>query len=579
MGGYCNKILRVDLSNKKSKIEVLNENLQKEYIGGKGFGAKILYDELEGHIDPFSAENKLIIATGPLTGTIVPTANRYGIYFKSPLTGIFGESYSGGFFAPEIKRAGYDILIIEGKSDTPAYIKIQDESTEFADAKHLWGMDSYETQEALKKDFGAKFQIACIGPAGEKMVKFACICNGDRQAGRSGAGAVMGSKLLKAIGIQGTGKVNVAKEEVLSSLTKKILEAIPQELPLRKYGTSIMVDLENSLGTLPTRYWSKGSFEKADKINATTMEKEIVDRQNPCWKCPLVCGKLSIVKEGKYAGAKVDGPDYETIYALGSLCEIGDIKVIAKANELCDKFGIDTMTCGNVIALAMRAYELGKLKADIAPKFGDDDSVMLLIEKIAKREGLGETLALGVRGAAEKLGLQDIAVHVKGQELSGYDPRGLKGAGLMYVMSPRGACHNRSSVYALESRGVVDRFVIDGKAALVADWDERNVLIDSMIICNFIRAFIDVKTMGEFYQAVVGSDTNEESLREAAKRTVNMTRRFNTREGISKKDDMLPKYLIDNPLPSGYTITRSEIEKMAKEYYSIRGWSEDGIPK
>jgi aldehyde:ferredoxin oxidoreductase len=578
MNGYCEQILRINLSNKDVKTEPLSENVQNEFIGGKGFGSKILYDELKSDIDPLSPENKLIFATGPFTATTVPTANRYGVFFKSPLTKIFGESYSAGYFAPEIKRSGYDIVIIEGKSDSPTYLKIEDSSIEFLDATKLWGKDTYETQEILRKDLGPKFQVACIGQGGENLVNFACICNGDRQAGRCGAGAVMGSKLLKAIAIHGTGKVNVADETKLSTLVKKILEAIPKDLPMRKYGTSVMVDLENKLGTFPTRYWSKGVFEKADKINAEAMAKEIVERQNPCWRCPIVCGKLSHVREGKYAGTKVDGPDYETIYAFGGLCEIGDIKAIAKANELCDRFGIDTMSAGNLIAFAMKAYESGQLNTDYKLNFGDDDSVMMLIEKIAKKEGLGETLALGIKGAADKLGLQDIAVHVKGLEPAGYDPRGLKGSGLMYAVSTRGACHCRSSIYALESRGAVDRFATDGKAALQVNWEERLTLVDSLIICNFIRNFVDIKTMAELCEAVIGFNASEESLTKISKHIINQIRMFNIREGISSKDDVLPKYITENPLPSGYAINQSEVEKMVKEYYQLRGWSENGKP-
>ncbi len=584
MQGYCGKILRVSLSDKEVKIEPLNNKMMDTFIGGKGFGAKMLYEEVKPGIDPLGPENKLMIATGPFTGTAAPTANRYGVYFKSPLTGLFGESYSGGFFAPEMKRAGYDIIAVEGKSRSPVYLQIRDDSVELVGAQHLCGLDTRDTEEAIRKEMGdERIQVACIGPGGENLVRFACICNGWRQAGRCGAGAVMGSKKLKAIAIRGSRKVEVANKNGLISLTKEIVRRIPKDLGLTRYGTPTMVNMENELGTFPTRYWHKGSFDASDKINAETMAKEIVSEHRGCWGCTIRCGKLSVITEGKYAGTMVEGPDYETINAFGGLCEIGDIKAIAKANELCDRVGIDTMTTGNVIALAMDAYEAGRLKTDFPIKFGDPNIVLSLIEKIAMRKGIGQVLAEGVKKAAEELDLEDLAIHVKGLEPPGYDPRGLKGAGLSYVTSTRGGCHNRASVYALESRGQVDRFAVEGKAGLVVDWEEKLALLDSLIICNFMRGRVSWEELVKLYEAVTGRIKSEEVLRVAAQRMINLARSFNVREGISKKDDVLPKRFMEEPFSegnsAGIVISQDELEKMLTEYYSLRGWDEQGIPK
>ncbi|MBM4237260.1 MAG: aldehyde:ferredoxin oxidoreductase, partial [Euryarchaeota archaeon] len=342
-------------------------------------------------------------------------------FFRSPLTGIWGESYSGGHLGPHIKKAGYDVVIIKGKARSPTYLTVVDDAVSFRDASGLWGRNTMETEDSVRKEMGEeKAKIMTIGPAGENLVRFACVCNDYyRQLGRTGAGAVMGSKNLKAIAFLGSGEVELADEDKFASVVKEVQARIPKDGPMTKFGTPAMVSARNALGAFPTHYWQRGYFDAHGGINALAMGKEILDRNKACWNCPVACGKMSSVKDGKYRGVTVEGPEYETIFAFGGLCDIGDIKAIAKANEVCDRLGLDTITAGNVIGFAMRAFELRKLDSSFPIRFGDEEVAMKLLEMIAQRQDLGDILADGVRAAAKTLGLDDIAVHVKGLEPPG----------------------------------------------------------------------------------------------------------------------------------------------------------------
>ena len=585
MDGYSGTSLRIDLTSGQVKRESIPDEDLVTYIGGKGLGTKTLYKELESGIDPLSPKNKLILTVGPFTATIIPTVSRHGLFFKSPLTGVYGESYSGGFFAPEVKKAGYEMIIIEGKAPKPTYVSIIDDSVELKDARHFWGLDSHETEDGVKREVGDKaVRVSAIGPGGEKLVRFACISNDyGRQAGRGGAGAVMGSKNLKALAVRGTKKTKVHDEEKLRSYVTELLQKLPKDLPLRNVGTPIMVDLENKLGTFPTHYWHKGFFKDHTSINAEAMKK-IVVRNKACFNCPIACGKLVSVTDGKYAGTEVEGPEYETIYAFGGLCEIADIKAIAKANDLCDRLGIDTMETGNMIALAMEACEVGKMKMDLKIKFGDTDAAIDMIQKIGKCEGpAGTLLSQGVREAAKLLDMPETAIHVKGQSPAGYDARGLKGMGLGYAVGPAGASHLRSNIYAPESRGVIDRFATEGKPAFLKNLEDRMAILDSAICCHFGRdLFFTWNDLPKLFEFVTGRPTTEAELHEKANAIITNARRFGTRDGMSRKDDMLPRRFMEEPLPEGGSqgsvVKKEELDKMLNEYYALRGWNAEGKP-
>jgi aldehyde:ferredoxin oxidoreductase len=585
ISGYAGRILRIDLTRQKFSFESLDQQMAKDYIGGKGFGVKMLFDELPKGTDPLGPENKLIFTVGPFTATPIPTSSRYGVFFKSPLTGFLGESYSGGSYAPEIKKAGYDAIIIQGRAQGPTYIHINDDDVLFKDATHLWGLDTHVTEDAIKQEIGSKkVKVATIGPAGERLVRFACICNDYwRQAGRCGGGAVMGSKNVKAIAIEGSKKIEMANEEGLRAMVLDLLKKIPKDLPLSRNGTLGRVDQQNALGTFPTRYWHEGVSDFYKEFNASAMREKIWIRNKGCYNCTLTCGKLCHIKDGEYAGTEVEGPEYETVYTFGGLCMIPDIKAIAKINDVCDRLGIDTMSGGNVIALMMEAYETGRLNEEPAVHYGNIKDVLRLVEELTYRRGQGKILSDGIRPAAKALEMEDIAIHIKGLEPAGYDPRGLKGTGLGYAVSTRGGCHLRSVAYHYESVGAVDRFATDGKAEFLIMLEDRVAVIDSAIVCVFARdLFFNWEELCEMYEKVTGLKTTREELRMKSNRMITTARRFNIREGLTRTDDILPKRFLEEPLPRGPSkgslIKESEMNGMLNDYYALRGWNHEGIP-
>ena len=593
MYGNFGKILRVNLTRAKIKEEELHRTLYERYFGGKGLAAYLFYNEVRQGVDPLSPENKLIFTVGPATGTIMPCASRYSVIFKSPLTGVFGESTSGGHFPTELKFAGFDGIIVEGISKNPVYLWINDGRAELRNAGDIWGKDTRETEEIVKEKVGKKkCKVACIGPAGENLVHFACITNDvGRQAGRSGVGAVMGSKKLKAIAVKGSMKVDVSDPARLKELNLNIREKIKAHgwagKTAKKYGTPSMVDLANNKGIFPTKYWHEGTFEKADQINGDAMVTKIVEKNKTCFNCPIMCGKWSVVKKGPYAGTEVEGPEYETIYAFGGLCCIDSIEAIAKANELCDRYGLDTMTSGNVIAFAMELHERGiltKEKLGTELRFGDREGTMKLLKMISFRDGIGDTLALGTRAVARKIGkgAEEIGIQVKGLEPAGYDPRGLIGMALSYSVAPRGADHLRTCVYSPELGGKVDRFSYD-KAALVKDLEDRYAVSDCMVFCRFTRDIYLWEDLTEVYSAITGFHVDEKTMKTAGERINTLTRLFNVREGLRRGDDQLPKRFFTEPLPKGTSKDRvvktEEFQKMLGEYYSLRGWDKEGVPR
>jgi len=588
--GYAGQILRVDLDSHRCTKSRTRPEVAKKYLGGKGLGTYLLTSECVPLTNPLDPGSRFIIATGPATGTSLPTASRYGVFFKSPLTGIYAESYSGGKVAPHIRWAGYDAIIVQGRAAKPVYLLVDADRVELRRADHLWGRETYETEDVIKEECGSpEFEVACIGPAGERLVAFSCLVNDYwRCAGRSGAGAVMGSKNLKAIAVRGDrNNINIADEERLRALSRELVKRLRNDRltaeVFPKFGTPVMVNINNLAGAFPTRYWHEAHYDEYEMINAERLREKILVRSKACWGCPIACGKYCEVKDGKYAGVKVEGPEYETIYAFGGLCQINSIEAIAKLNDFCDRQGIDTITAGNVVAFAIEAFERGKLRPEFKLSYSDPDSALRLLGIICRREGVGRLLAGGVRSASKAMNLEDLAIHVKGLEPPGYDPRALKGMALSYGTSTRGACHLRSSIYAAELGGSMNPLSTDTeKVRLVKEWEDKFTIMDSLILCRFARNAYDWNILAELTTLLTGIEYTDRMLASIAEDIVNLTRTFNVREGISRKDDYLPKRLMTEPIPSGPSrgalVEKSSFDQMLDEYYRLRRWDPDGRP-
>jgi aldehyde:ferredoxin oxidoreductase len=584
--GYAGRILRVDLTRRVFKTEQLSEQLVKLYMGGNGFGVKILYDEISPGIDPLGVENKLVFATGPLCGTALPIAVKFGVFSKSPLTGILGESYSSGFFSEYLKRSGYDVLIVEGRSEKPVFLKIIDGDVELCDASGIWGLTCWDAEDAVRSDLGEKrLGILTIGPAGENLVKFACITSDRyRQAGRCGLGAVMGAKKLKAIAVYGSGKIEVADPEGVLSVAREVVERSKSARieHHRVYGTLGTLEIANDQSALPTRNWLYGFFEKAENVSAEFMLKNTLVRDVGCLeRCPIRCGKYNVVRDGRFKGAAIVGPEYQSTYALGPNCFIDDFKAIIKANELCDKLGIDTISGGCTVAFAMECFERGILsEEDVGFKlrFGDSEALIKLLELIAYRRGIGNILAEGSKKASELLGAEALAVHVKGLECPGYDARVLKGTALQYAVSSRGACHLRARVQVPELTGVVDRLELKGKGKLVKDREDLFTVFDSLIVCKFALPIFEITDIAKAYRYATGYSLSEEEILKIGERIVNLERLFNVREGVSREWDTLPERIRTQPNQNTVT-SEEELNIMLNEYYKLRGWDlETGKP-
>ncbi len=578
MKGYQNKVLRISLSDKKTSVEPLNMDWAKKYIGGKGLGIKYLYEEIEPGTDPFSPENKMILMTGPFTGTTVPCSGKLAIISRSPATGTILDCSIGGHVAAELKYAGYDAVIMEGACDEPSYLYLEDNKVEVLSAKDLWGKGSNQVETELLKRHGRDSKVLSIGPAGENLVTMSCI-NSDyyRQAGRGGIGAVMGSKMLKAIVIKGTGSVSVANiKDTLTRINEIMKTDTLTDDNLWAYtdGTAMLVDMSQASGILPTRNFQDGTFEYSNKINSESMQRSRAGKKG-CHSCALGCGNFTKIKD-----AFVEGPEYETLAICGSNCGIGDLEAIVKFNQLCDDFGIDTISAGNVTAFAMELAEKGVV--DFGLKFGDIESYLSVPEKIANKEGIGTELGLGAKGLAELYGGLDFAMQVKGLEFPGYEPRGSWGMSLAYATSDRGACHMRAWPAADEAYGDVDAFTIQGKAQMVADLQHYNSVKFSTILCDFWALGLD--TLAELLSRVTGESFSESDMEKIGERVANIARLFNVREGFDRRHDSLPNRIFKDALKSGATegkyIPKEDFEKMLCEYYNIRGWEEDGsIPQ
>jgi len=581
MKGFFGKVLRIDLSNQTHKAEAIDDAVFSRYLGGKGLATHLLLKENPPGVDPFSAENHLIFALGPVTDTPIAGSSRYGVFTKSPLTGIYSESYSGGKTAEPMSRAGYDAILLHGKSPRPVFLEITDDGVRFHDAAGLWGRGTYETEDAVLKAVGVKGAKAIvIGPAGENLVRFALIGNDYwRSAGRTGVGAVMGSKKVKAIVFHGRAKREVAHRDLVEGFRKKLLikaKDNPGVAAYKNLGTPMMVAVLNNVASFPTRYWTQGRYEHWEKLSAETMNKKLGTKPRACNKCFLACGKLSVVQEGRHKGLKIEGPEYETIYAFGGLCMIDSIEEIAYLNGICDNLGIDTITAGNLAAFTIEACRRDKVLDRI--DYGDVDGIAGLLHQIVKREGTGAVLAEGIRFASREWGLEDIAVHVKGMEPAGYDPRSLKGMGLAFATADRGACHLRTTFYKPELAGISPPDEMEGKARVFVDFEDRLNIFDAMIFCRFFRDLYLWDDLREVITATTGMDLSEEDLRKIACHISNATRTFNIREGVTREDDTLPRRFFEEPIEEGKIFKREDFDRLLTEYYELRGWDKRGVP-
>ncbi len=595
--GYKGKLLRVDLTSGKISLEPMKEEWAEKYLGGAGIAARILYDELKPGIDPFSPENKTLIMTGPVNGTIIPTASRVGAYCKSPLTGSFFHGTAGGHFGAELKYAGYDGIIIEGKASVPVYLWIDDDLVELREASHLWGMGSYDVQHKLKEELGLEeVCIASIGPAGELLNRFACITFECRVTGRGGTGAVWGSKNLKAVAVRGTGSVDVPDIARFKHFADELLKvfrnhpATSQILPA--YGTPVLVNANNSLGIFGSYNWQEELFEKAEGLSGETMKNTIVAKNKACFACPVRSSKFCIIKSEGEEDCLVEGPEYENIYSLGSCCGIDSIKAVARAERVCDEYGMDAIEAGVAIAFAMECFEKGILTLEdtdgVELRFGSEEVLFTMLHKIGKREGLGNLLAEGVKRVSEKVGhgSESFAMHSKGMTFAGHSARGMPGLGLGYATGPRGGSHHDGRPTG-ERTGLVLRETFEGKAEYTARINHFSIYTDSMIVCHLAESIWGPLDVSEWcvksVNVATGMQSSLDDAMKTAERIWNLMRAFMVREGFRRKDDTLPKRFLEEPIPKGpskgMVLSRENLDKMLDEYYSFRGWDvKTGIP-
>jgi aldehyde:ferredoxin oxidoreductase len=571
------KYLDVDLSTQKIFEKNLDTKLAEKFIGGKGLGAKILYDTLKPGIDPLGPENIILFMTGPLSGTSVVTSGRWCIVTKSPHTGIFLDSQIGGKFGHRLKRAGYDFILVRGKADSPCYLHVSSEGYEIISASELWGKGTFETEEFLKQKY-PKAEVASIGPAGENLVTYANIMTDkSHMAGRGGAGAVMGSKNLKAIVAGGTLKIGSVHDN-FKELTRTFRNKVQNDPGVQnrhRIGTMMWVNMANQAGFLPTRNYQSGVFESAEKISGEKMIEENTYAHRACYNCLIACGKANKFDEGKYAGLDVEGPEYETTALLGSNCGITDLAAVAKASQICDDLGIDTITSGATISFAMECVEKKILKQDSVENlvFGNDEAVLQMLQLIAHKEGIGVLFSKGSRAAAEKLGnnSSDFAIQVKGLELAGVEPRGSFGMALAYSTADRGACHQRCWTPSAELRGDLTRFSMEGVPKFVKESQDERAACFSLVVCDFLP--FDVPEMIEMLNAATGFSYTPESYITTGERIWNTTRMFNVREGITAQDDVLPKRFSKEAMPEGPAkgkiLSEETLEKAKAEYYTL----------
>jgi len=594
--GYAGRVLHVDLSSGKTHIEPLNEDYAKKYIGGIGLGIRMWLDHSKAGVDPFSPENPLILVTGPIAGTMWPTGgNGHAFVSKSPQSFGVGEAKAHGSFGTELKRAGYDAIIFKGKAEKPVYAWIDDDAVQLLDASQLMGKSPAETEDAIREELGDYYiRVASIGVAGEKLSRLACIMNDKTRAcGRTGLGAVMGSKNLKAIAVRGTRDITVAKPDEFMEYVKEFHERMkgPAAQKYRTLGTPENVLVHNSLSCMPTRNYNNSRFEGAEKVSGEVLNDKFVAKIIGCSSCAMRCEHMCVVAEGPYKNT-MTRMEYETLWALGPYCGVDRLDAIIKGMALANYYGVDAISAGVTAGFAMDCFERGLLTREqldgIDAKFGNAEAMVQLVEKIGKREGAGELLADGVKVAAEKIGngADKLALHIKGVEVTGYDLRCLKTAALGFAVSFRGADHNRHGAYAFDVKGKVNRLIAEkGRGKMVKDMEDVYNLIDSFVVCKFSRGtyYKELPDMAKLYTLVTGIEITPEQLRLCGERIQNAARLFNIREGLGRKDDNLPWKVMHEPIPDegpskGAMVTQAELDLLLDDYYEARGWTKQGLP-
>ncbi len=586
MYGFHGRLLHVDLTSGACSPRDLDASRRRAFLGGIGLGTSLLYDFAPPGVEPFAPENPLIFTSAPLVGTGLTTTAKFAVVTTSPLTGFIADSLSSSFFALELKRTGFDVVVVTGSAATPVYLAITEKGVEVRDAAHLWGKSVSATEAALREELcDTEVRVAAIGQAGENRVRFATISNEGRHAGRGGVGAVMGAKNLKAIALRGHCRVQVADpqgvESIADSLRQKSLSTLTAKY--REIGTVANLAVFNRLGTLPTRNFQQSTFEHAEALSGESLLTNTFSRVHGCASCTIRCERLF-----KSLSGEEQRLEYETLFALGPLCGIETSEVVLQAAQLCDHYGLDTISTGGTLAWAMECAEKGLLPEAraIGLRFGNADALLAAIPAIATRNGLGALLAEGSRRAAAQVGEEALhwAIQVKGMELPGYEPRSLKTMALGLAVSPRGACHNRSGAYEADFSGQVDRLRADsGRGVLVAASEDFAAALDSLIVCKFLR-----KCFTDFYAEaadllgkVTGWSYSAGELRQAGERINTLKKLFNQRQGWQPRDDWLPPRLLSEPLPTGVAqgvrLTATELREMIQGYYKARGWDERGF--
>ena len=602
-GGYMGKVLRINLTRKTSKEEKLPPEVAKDFIGGAGFGIKYLFDEVRSGTDPLGPDNKLIFVPGPFTGTTIPCASRMAVVGKSPLTGAVGMALTGGQLPAELKFAGWDVVIIEGKAEKPTYVSIKDSAVRFHDAQGVWGTMTGDCQQIIKDALrDQNTRVICIGPAGEHLNKIACIINERRAPGRKGLGAVMGSKNLKAIAVRGSGSVVIASQEKYKAGRSSMLKAMKESPVLYSHfadaGTPMVLDLTAAMGILSAKNWSAtGEFAPVEGLGLDAQNTRKIGKEH-CYDCPVGCSQMKLAKTGPYSGILTEGPEFETLYSFGSGTGVANLDAVIAADRLSDELGVDTMSAGVTVAFAMELFERGiltlKETGGLELKFGNDQAMMTVLRQMAYREGIGDLLADGTRAAAQKIGkgAEKYAMHIKGLELPAYDVRGAKAHGLNYATSYTGADHNRGyafqEIFGIPVPWAVDRFAVEGKGKLTKwNQDVRAATCDCPTMCAFI---LDTALPGTATQntatlmeAVTGLPFTPEEVEKVGERVNNLAKAFNVREGFTRADDTFPERLMTEPLKAGASkgqlISKEDLNLMLDEYYTVRGWDlQKGTP-
>jgi aldehyde:ferredoxin oxidoreductase len=581
MEGWNYKILDIDLASGRINTIPLDADMARLFLGGRGLGARLLWDLVGPEVEPLSPENVLIFTTGPITATGSQTSNRFNVSSKSPLTETILHANSGGWWGMQFKRTGYDALIVRGRAASPVWIEITSEGIKIQDAVDLWGKGVFATTEALGQNRNRR-NVLCIGPAGENLVRLAAIMNDkERALARGGPGAVMGSKNLKAIVVEGHKKNKPAEKDQFKFMlyeTGKLLKASPltsQALP--EFGTAVVMNVVNAIGALPTRNFQQSQFEAADDISGEAITDTLLVKNQACWACPITCTRISKTASGKEG----EGPEFESAWAFGAQCGIDDLDTITEANFLANDLGLDTISMGNTLGCAMELAERGLLETDLS--FGQAGALLDLIQDTAHRKGLGDELAEGSYRLAEKYGAPELSMSVKKLEMPAYDPRGMQGQGLVYATGNRGACHETGNMLGPEVLALprlVDRFATQGKAGIVSVHQDSAAVIDSLVYCKFANMAVAEEFFARTLSAVTGQHFSADDLMKVGERVWTLERLYNLREGFTKDDDTLPDRLLNEPVAEGPSEGFAvKLAPMLAEYYAFRGWDPDGVPR